>query len=137
MAVNVEQVWATVTFNPNPPIDGQPFTITSNGGLGSPLSVYGSCGCNGGCSIGGGSVSPTTLTLAAGQYNVLDSGDGSCTPFTVDPAPSSYIPPVTIGGTILPVNRFLIVLPWITLVVILSTVAAYTLTTSRKSTKRK
>jgi len=85
MVVNIEQVWATVTFNPNPPVDGQPFTITSSGGPGTSLSLYGSCGCNGNCGEGSGS-SPYTLTLAAGQYNVLDSSDSSCTSFTVIPA---------------------------------------------------
>lgn len=83
--VNMEQVWATVTFNPNPPEDGQPFMITSSGGPSTPLSLYGSCGCNGGCSISAGA-SPYTVTLAAGQYNVFDSGDSSCTSFTVVPA---------------------------------------------------
>jgi len=85
VSLNVGQVWATVTFNPNPPVAGQSFTITSSGGPGTSLSVYGSCGCNGSCGISAGS-SPYTLTLAAGQYNVLDSGDSSCTSFTVIPA---------------------------------------------------
>lgn len=51
IVVNMKQVWATDTFNPNPPVDGQPFTITSSAGPDTPLSVYGSCGCNGGCAI--------------------------------------------------------------------------------------
>ncbi|MGA2627692.1 MAG: hypothetical protein ABSF63_11640 [Candidatus Bathyarchaeia archaeon] len=94
MVVNMAQVWATVTFNPNPPVDGQPFTITSSGGPGTSLSVYGSCGCNGGCGITAGA-SPYTVTLAAGQYNVFDSGDSSCTSFTVVPAVTSTTTTVT------------------------------------------
>ena len=99
MVVNMEQVWA-VTLNPNPPVDGQPFTITSSAGPSSPLSVYGSCGCNGGCAITAGS-SPFTLTLAAGQYNVFDSGTSECSSFTVVPAQS--IPEYPYGLTILAV----------------------------------
>jgi hypothetical protein len=104
--VNMEQVWATVTFNPNQPEDGQPFTITSNGGPLTPLSVYGSCGCSGLCAITAGA-SPFTLTLAAGQYNVFDSGDSSCTSFTVIPAVTSttttVIPEYPLGLPILAV----------------------------------
>jgi hypothetical protein len=83
--MNVGQVWAT-SFSPNPPVAGQPFTITSGGGSGVGLSVYESCGCNGGCAVTAGS-SPLTLTLpTAGQYNVFDEFDSSCTSFTVVPA---------------------------------------------------
>ena len=104
MVVNIEQVWATVTFNPNPPVDGQPFTITSSVGPDTPLSVYGSCGCNGGCAISDGS-SPYTLTLGVGQYNVFDSGDASCTSFTVVPA---VIPEYLIGLAILAIFMILV-----------------------------
>ncbi len=92
--VNVGQVWAT-SFSPNPPVAGQPFTIT---GLfvGDSISVYGACGCNGNCGITSGS-SPYTLTLSAGQYNALDSS--GCTSFTVIPA--QYIPEYPYGLPIL------------------------------------
>lgn len=121
---NMEQVWA-VTFNPDPPVDGQPFTITSSGVPGSSLSVYGSCGCNGGCAITAG-VSPFTLTLAAGQYNVFDSGGEVCTSFTVDPAPPA------VGGTMLYMDRVQLLLPWITLIAILATISVWTLIRRRK-----
>jgi len=81
-----------------------------------------------------------SITLPAGTYYFLETTDPSadCVAFTVDPAPtpSSYTP-VTIGGTMLPINRFLVMLPWLALIFVLSIVAAYTLTISRKTTNRK
>ena len=83
-----------------------------------------------------------TSSLSPGLYCVTPSW----LPFfehiflTVTAAPASSpaeYPRTTIGGEILPINRLLIVLPWLTLLVVLGIVAASTLTASRKPTKRK
>jgi hypothetical protein len=133
MVANMEQVWAAVTFNPNPPVDGQPFTITSSVGSGTSLSVYGSCGCSGVCGISAGA-SPYTVTFAAGQYNVFDSGDFSCTSFTVVPAAAPEYPHgLAVGGTMLPVNQVRVVLPWLTLLALFGTVSVWVLVTKRKT----
>ena len=143
----VGSVWAFTVNGGTPPIAGQPFTITgtSAGGPIGAWDVFSDAGCTiiVGANTGLDSTGPYTdhiTALPAGTYYFLHELDPSadCVAFTVDPAPTpSYIPPVTIGGTMLPINRFLILLPWLTLIVILSTVAAYTLTTTRKTTKRK
>ena len=148
------QVFATFTITPNPPIAGQSFTITETSTTNArAFYLFSGFGCNnlavthvlsGYTYLGQtGGVLPVTLTVSgvpAGQYSMYESNTGgNCNAdFTVDPAPpapSSYVPPVTIGGTMLPINRYLILLPWLTLVVVLTTVAAYMLTSSRK-TKR-
>ena len=130
-------MWA-YTISPIQPIAGQPFTITASFG---PDNVFVGSGCAGGGIFGvfaGPSPGSITLTLPAGRYAFGISFEVPCSLFTVDPAPtpSSYTP-VTIGGTMLPINRLQILLPWLILIVVLSTVAAYTLTASRKTTKRK
>ena len=144
--VNLGQVWA-LTISPNPPIAGEPFTITngSSGILGSPdiISFFtgSTCGVLGGTLIGGSGVASGgsfSMTLPVGQYSASGIlAANPCLPFTVDPpAPTSYVP-VTIGGKMLPNNRLQILLPWLSLIAVLGIVAAYTLTTRRKTTKQK
>jgi len=132
----VGQVWAPApppTFNPNPPIAGEPFTITSSGAGGLPLTVYGSCACNVACVISTGP-SPFTVTLSTpGQYHVFDTATDVCFVFTVAPAATSYTPPATIGGTMLPINQLQIILPWLTLLVILAAVSVWTLAIKRRN----
>jgi len=102
------------------------------------------------CTISTGTSCSVTVTgTGAGAASVKGSyaGDGDNNPssgtfpLTINGAsstspPSSYIP-VTIGGTMLPINRLQVILPWLTLIAALSTLVAYTLTASRKTTKRK
>jgi len=142
--VSVGQVRAQPSppmFNPNPPVAGEPFTVSGATLLGGQsIRLYPRSTCTGSSTSLGISgvigVYSFTLTEAAGSYCFEAEG---LYPFTVDPAPptpSSYTP-VTIGGMMLPINRLQILLPWITLILILGTVAAYSLTVGRKSTKRK
>jgi hypothetical protein len=85
---NVGQVWAD-TINPNPPIAGQPLTISGNGGGGFGILYAGS-----GCPVLGGITavfdpSPGPFTdnfpaQAAGQYSFSHQGDPSgCVNFTI------------------------------------------------------
>ena len=139
-------MWAFTVNGGSPPIAGQPFTITGTftGGPIAAWDVFSDAGCtiivgaNTGLDSTGPPYTDHITALPAGTYYFYHELDSSanCVAFTVDPAPSSYTP-VTIGGTMLPINRLQILLPWLILIVVLSTVAAYTLTASRKTAKRK
>jgi len=76
VVMNANPVWG-YTISPNPPVAGQPFTITDVGTL---IAVESGFNCPGHV-IGSGS--PVTLTLPAGDYSFTDS---FCVNFTVVPA---------------------------------------------------
>jgi hypothetical protein len=83
LLTNVGQVWA-LTITPNPPIAGEPFTITSMPGY-SSVFVFSSSDCSGGV-IASSFTSPFTLTLSAGQYSAYSGDVSGCVKFTVVPA---------------------------------------------------
>jgi hypothetical protein len=119
---------------------GQSFTVVGKLGIAGE-EAYVSSGY--GCSVGSiidGPVFATTPTFhynflvpgqPAGPYSVFDQ-DSGCTNFNIDPTPSSHVPPVTIGGTLLPINGLQVLLPWIALITILGTVSVWTLAVKRR-----
>lgn len=91
---SIGQVWA-LTISPNPPIAGEPFTITNSSATsGDIISVYTGSGCANSNFIPGlgGSVGPSgsvSLTLSAGQYSAQGIlAVNGCVNFTVSPAQS-------------------------------------------------
>ena len=65
-------------------------------------------------------------------------GGEGCIFFTIDPAPptpSSYVSPVAIGGTMLPINQLEIIVPWVGLIALLAAVAVWTFIIKRKHTR--
>ena len=141
IAVNVEQVWADTVNSGNPVIAGQPFSISgvSGGGFGS---LYHGSLCDNGGSItaitavfdpSAGSFTDNFPALPAGPYSFSHENDLSgCVPFSIVPA---SIPeyPLAVGGTMLPVNQVRVVLPWLMLLALLSTVSVWALVIKRKT----
>lgn len=85
LAMNPHPVSA-YTITPNPPVAGQPFTITANFGS-DTIFVYQGSGCpDGHFNVGVGMV---TLTEPAGQYSFVIEHETvpNCVNFTVNSAP--------------------------------------------------
>jgi hypothetical protein len=140
--ITARPAWAlTVT---QPVTAGQPITFT--GDIAVPIvatkgiQVYSNSGCTGAYTsydapLNLGSYSFTLSGgLPAGSYCATVEGDPSGdVPFTVSPtaSPSSYVP-VTIGGTLLSINRLQVILPWIILITLLGIVSVWTLIVKRR-----
>jgi len=96
-----EEVYAPVpiTFSPNPPVAGQPFTITYTGGAPTtgPVYVY-SGSCSGPIVVTGSGNSISVSGLPAGQYCVYFEIPLVDIVFTVVPVP---IPEYPLGLSIL------------------------------------
>ncbi|MGA3109230.1 MAG: hypothetical protein ABSD99_07195 [Candidatus Bathyarchaeia archaeon] len=104
--VNVGPVWAD-TINPNPPIAGQPFTISGTATTGGFGSLYAGSGCSVVNSITNvfdpspGSFTDSFPGQPAGSYSFSHEGDASgCVNFTVNSA-ASPIPEYPLGLPIL------------------------------------
>ncbi len=87
LSLSVGQVWA-LTFNPNPPIAGQPFTVSGNtGGPSIPFGVFPTSNCAGGfivfTTVATGVFTITVPGQPAGQYSISENG---CVNFTIVPA---------------------------------------------------
>jgi flagellin FlaB len=72
-------------INPNPPVAGQPFTITASNSS-DVVIVGGNCFNGGVTGFMTASYGSLTLTLSAGQYSFEIPNEVSCTFFTVVPA---------------------------------------------------
>ena len=143
------QVWAVQSFNPNPPIAGQSFTISgsctsapcvviviraSGHGCG-PGTTVASLGPFNGPSGGPGSYIATVPAQPQGSYSTMTIGGEGCIFFTIDPAPptpSSYVSPVAIGGTMLPINQLEIIVPWVALFAGLAVMAVWAFVVKRE-----
>ena len=97
--VNVGQVWAD-TINPNPPMAGQPFTISGTATTGGFGSLYAGSGCSVDSSITNvfdpspGAFIDSFPGQPAGSYSFSHEGDASgCVNFTVNsPTPIPEYP---------------------------------------------
>ena len=88
-SISLGQVWA-LTISPNPPVAGQPFTVTSSNGPGTAIRLYSAyCSpCEPTCVVDQG-VSPATFTEAPGQYYIFAADSDGCVALTVVPAPAT------------------------------------------------
>ena len=138
----------TVTANENPAVINVQAgaTIVVNSGVtlttfgdiviavGGSVINYGTIIDNG----GGGIVNDGVLTNCGGTItspggktgNPIVNGGPACAAPT--PSPAQYVPPVTIGGTMLPINRLQVILPWVILIMLLGTVSVCTLIVKRE-----
>jgi len=87
------QVWGlTYTFSPDPPVAGQPFTITSSDPFDS-IEVYSGSGCDFVNLIVLDGASVSVPAQPAGTYSFITSDIGpACPSFTVIPAPATSLP---------------------------------------------
>jgi len=141
------------TVVPNSPTAGQPFTVTGFGCgtfaprctitifhsapfLGCPATigspVYPSTGVGSGFT---GVWSTTVPGLPAGSYCIVfnNSFTLNYVGFTVNPATTgaTQYTPITIGGRMLPLNLFQLIIPWFVLIAVLSVVSVWTLVVKR------
>ena len=91
------QVWAVViSFSPNPPVAGQPFTITSSDSD-DGLSVYTGSVCNGQFSITAGTGTVNVPAQSAGAYAYFDADLAVCVDFNIISAPTTTGVPHIVG----------------------------------------
>jgi hypothetical protein len=149
LLINVGSVWAQ-SFNPNPPIAGQSFTISgvcssapcvvivifqTGLGCGSGVTVA-TLGPFNGMTGGPGPYSATVPAQPPGAYSTLTAGGESCVFFTITPAPPTISSPAEyqspIGGEMLAINRVQVILPWVALIILLGTVSIWMLVVKRR-----
>lgn len=84
-----------------------------------------------------GSDFPTPGAYYVVATDISSTFSSTCNLFSVAPAalPSQYLP-ITIGGTMLPINRFQIILPWAVLIALLGGVSVWTLVVERRKEAR-